>query len=171
MRTPIEKPKTSVGRRSATREASITCSIDDYVHEVSTATPLELVEIERQGVQGVVLKNLSRKMSVPISYMYKILGVPKATAEKKMGAGEFVTGSSGYAAIGMIRLLGIAQNMAEDSTAKVAEDFDASKWLGQWIELPQPALGGRKPADLIDTPTGIDIVARLLGAVESGAYQ
>lgn len=160
MRTSINKPETSAAY-----------SIDDYVHEVSTATPLELVEIERQGVQGVVLKSLSRKMSVPISYMYKILGVPKATAEKKMGAGEFVTGSSGYAAIGMIRLLGIAQNMAKDSTAEAAKNFDASKWLGQWIELPQPALGGRKPADLIDTPTGIDIVARLLGAIESGAYQ
>ncbi len=171
MRTPTAKPTASEGGRSITREASAAYSIDDYVHEVSTATPLELVEIERQGVHGAVLKSLSRKMSVPISHMYKILGVPKATAEKKMGAGEFVTGSSGHAAIGMIRLLGIAQSMAENSTAEIAEDFDASRWLGQWIELPQSALGGRKPADLIDTPTGIDIVARLLGAIESGAYQ
>ena len=28
-----------------------------------------------------------------------------------------------------------------------------------------------KPAELIDTPTGVDVVARLLGAIESGAYQ
>ncbi len=171
MRTPMNDPKTSEARRTLARQASATYSVDDYVRDVSTATPLELVEIERQGVHGAVLKSLSRKMSVPISYMYKILGVPKATAEKKMGAGEFVTGSSGHAAIGMIRLLGIAQNMAENSTAEIAKDFDASKWLGQWIELPQSALGGRKPADLIDTPTGIDIVVRLLGAIESGAYQ
>jgi uncharacterized protein (DUF2384 family) len=171
MRTPITKPTVSEGKRSVAPESSTACSVDDYVHQVSTATPLELVEIERQGVRGVILKSLSRKMSVPISYMYKILGVPKATAEKKMGTGEFVTGSSGHAAIGMIRLLGIAQNMAENSTAEIAKDFDASKWLGQWIELPQAALGGCKPADLIDTPTGIDIVARLLGAIESGAYQ
>ena len=39
------------------------------------------------------------------------------------------------------------------------------------IERPQPALGGRKPADLIDTPTGVEVVARLLGSIESGAYQ
>jgi len=171
MRTPTAKPTArEVGRPAASKSSAMN-SIDDYVHQVSTATPLELVEIERQGVHGAALKSLSRKMSIPISYMYKILGVPKATAEKKMGAGKFVTGSSGHAAIGMIRLLGIAQNMAENSTAEIAKDFDASKWLGQWIELPQAALEGRKPADLIDTPTGIDIVARLLGAIESGAYQ
>lgn len=35
---------------------------------------------------------------------------------------------------------------------------------------PSP-LGGRKPADLIDTPTGVEVVARLLGSIESGAYQ
>ncbi|HEY8707729.1 MAG TPA: antitoxin Xre/MbcA/ParS toxin-binding domain-containing protein [Burkholderiaceae bacterium] len=32
-------------------------------------------------------------------------------------------------------------------------------------------MGGRKPADLIDTPTGVEVVARLLGSIESGAYQ
>jgi uncharacterized protein (DUF2384 family) len=37
--------------------------------------------------------------------------------------------------------------------------------------LQQAGLGGRKPADLVDTPTGLAVVARLLGAVASGAYQ
>ena len=31
--------------------------------------------------------------------------------------------------------------------------------------------GARKPADLVDTPTGLEVVARLLGGIESGAYQ
>ena len=71
----------------------------------------------------------------------------------------------------MIRLLGIAQGIADNSTAPEAKDFDPAHWLGLWIERPQPALGGRKPADLIDTPTGVEVVARLLGSIESGAYQ
>lgn len=69
----------------------------------------------------------------------------------------------------MIKLLGIAQDIVANSTAPEAKVFDAAKWLGQWIERPQPSLGGRKPADLIDTPTGVEMVARLLGAIESGA--
>jgi uncharacterized protein (DUF2384 family) len=82
-----------------------------------------------------------------------------------------VTGRSGQAAIGMVRLLGIAQEVVRDSTAEEAQGFDAAKWLGQWIERPQPALGGRKPSELLDTPTGVEVVARLLGSIRSGAFQ
>lgn len=145
--------------------------VDAYVRAVARATPMEIVEIERQGVLGAFIKDLSKRMEVPTSRIFHILGVPKATAEKKAAAGELVGGRGGQAAVGMIRLLGIAQDMVENSTAAEAKNFDAAKWLGQWIERPQPALGGRKPADLIDTPTGVEVVVRLLGAIESGAYQ
>jgi hypothetical protein len=39
--------------------------------------------------------------------------------------------------------------MVENSTSLESKDFDSAKWLGQWLERAQPALGGRKPADLI----------------------
>ena len=145
--------------------------VDAYVRAVAGATPMEIVEIERQGVLGAFIKDLSKRMEVPTSRIFNILGVPKATAEKKAAAGELVSGSGGQAAVGMIKLLGIAQDIVRNSTAAEAKDFDAARWLGQWIERPQPALGGRKPADLIGTPTGVEVVVRLLGSIESGAYQ
>jgi len=132
---------------------------------------MERVEIERRGVSGAFIKEFSRKLGVPAVRVFRILGVPRATAEKKAAAGELVTGSGGRAAVGMIRLLGIAQDIIANSTAEEAKNFDAAKWLGVWLERPQPALGGRKPADLIDTPTGLEVVARLLGSIESGSYQ
>ena len=70
----------------------------------------------------------------------------------------------------MVRLLGMARDIVANSKTLQAKDFDTAKWLGQWIELPQPALGGRRPADLLDTPTGVETVVRLLGSLESGAY-
>ena len=145
--------------------------VDAYVRALASATPMEIIEIERHGVQGALIKDLSKRMSVPASRFFSIIGMPKATAEKKAGAGELVSGSRGQAAIGMIRLIGVAQDLVNNSTSSHAKDFDAAKWLGKWIELPQPALGGRKPADVMDTPTGIDVVAHLLGSMESGAYQ
>jgi putative toxin-antitoxin system antitoxin component (TIGR02293 family) len=148
-----------------------TTGVDEYVRQVARATPLELVEIERQGVLGSFIKDLSRRMEIPSSRIFTILGVPKATAEKKAAAGEKVVGRGGQAAIGMVKLLGIAHEIVARSTAAEAKAFDATRWLGQWIERPQPALGGRKPADLLDTPTGVELVARLLGSIESGAYQ
>ena len=145
--------------------------VDDYVRQVAGATPMQIVEIERTGVRGRFIKDLSKRMEIPASRIFSILGIPKATAEKKAAAGEMVAGSGGQAAIGMVKLLGIAQAIVANSTASEARDFDAAKWLGQWIERPQPSLGGRKPADLLDTPTGVEVVARLLGSIESGAYQ
>ena len=145
--------------------------VDAYVRQVAAATPIQLVEIERAGVQGTLLKDLSRRMEIPSSRIFAMLGVPKATAEKKAAAGEMVAGRGGQAALGMVRLLGIANRIVANSTAKEARSFDSAKWLGQWIERAQPSLGGRKPADLLDTPTGVEVVARLLGSIESGAYQ
>jgi putative toxin-antitoxin system antitoxin component (TIGR02293 family) len=145
--------------------------VDAYVRQVAAATPIQLVDIERAGVQGILLKDLSKRMEIPSSRIFAMLGVPKATAEKKAAAGEMVAGRGGQAALGMVRLLGIANRIVANSTAKEARSFDSAKWLGQWIERAQPSLGGRKPADLLDTPTGVDVVARLLGSIESGAYQ
>lgn len=145
--------------------------IDDFVANVNAANPIQLIEAEREGVAGVFVKDLSKRMEIPAQRMFDMLGVPKATAEKKAAAGELLTGSGGRAALGMARLLGIARDMVDNALAPEARDFDSAKWLGQWLERPQPALGGRKPGELIDTPTGLDVVAKLLGSIESGAYQ
>jgi uncharacterized protein (DUF2384 family) len=145
--------------------------LDDFVVIVSHATPYQLVEIERRGVDGRFLKDLSRRMEISQLHVFDMIGVPKATAEKKVAAGEVISGSGGQAAIGMARLIAKANEMVANSTAPQARNFDAAKWLGKWIDIAQPALGGRKPSELLDTPTGLDVVLKLLGAIESGAYQ
>ena len=176
-RAPAKRVRAAAARREPKAESAgviayrSTKGVDDYIRQVARATPLQLVEIERQGVLGSFIKDLSKRMEIPSSRIFTILGVPKATAEKKAAAGERVEGSGGQAAIGMVRLVGIAQQIVANSSAREARTFDATKWLGQWIERPQPALGGRKPAELLDTPTGTELVARLLGSIESGAYQ
>jgi putative toxin-antitoxin system antitoxin component (TIGR02293 family) len=145
--------------------------VDELVVHVAHATPLQLVEMERHGVAGRVVKELARRLEMPAVRVFDMLGVPKATVEKKALTGDVVSGSGGQAALGVAKLIGMVEDIVANSTAKEARQFDAAKWLGQWLERPQPSLGGRKPAELIDTPTGVEVVARLLGAVESGAYQ
>ncbi len=110
-------------------------------------------------------------MQVPASRFFDVIGVPKATAEQKASADAMVTGDGGQSALGVVRLLAIAEAIVANSTAEEAKGFDTPKWLGRWIERAQPSLGGRKPADLLDTPSGIGIVARLLGSIASGAYR
>jgi putative toxin-antitoxin system antitoxin component (TIGR02293 family) len=145
--------------------------LDEFVGRVSHATPFQLVELERHGVEGRFLKDVSKRLDVPQMHVFDMLGVPKATAEKKVAAGQVISGSGGQAAIGMAKLIAKAQEIVANSTAAEAQDFDAAKWLGKWLDVPQPALGGRKPSALLDTPTGLDVVLKVLGAIESGAYQ
>jgi putative toxin-antitoxin system antitoxin component (TIGR02293 family) len=146
-------------------------SLDEYVATVERATPMQKIELERAGVPGRLIKDLSTRMKLPTSRMFGILGLPKATAEKKAAQGESVAGSAGYSAIGMAALLAKAQEIAADSAGTEKAPFDAGEWLGRWIELPQPALGGRRPSELLDTATGVQVVSRLLGSLVSGAYQ
>lgn len=145
-------------------------NVRGFIRKIRGATPMQLVDIEREGVRGRLLKDIAQEMAIPASRLFAIIGVPKATAEKKASGNEVIAGAGGQAALGMIRLLGVAQSIVDNSTADAARGFDAAKWLGLWIEMPQPALGGKRPADLLDTPTGLEVVLRTLGAIESGAY-
>lgn len=164
--------KTAAKRLRTTGLAYVrSAGVDAYLERVYRASPLDLVEIERCGVAGEFVTDLSRRMEVPSARVFSMLRIPKATATRKLSEGGVLDGRAGQAVLGMVKLLGIAQEIVRDSKAEAAVNFDAVRWLGQWIEHPQAALDGRKPADLLDTPTGVAIVARLLGAMRSGAYQ
>lgn len=145
--------------------------VQGFVTRVSRATSLQLIATERAGVQGGLIKDLARQLNLPATRLFEMLGVAKATAEKKAATNEALTGASGQAVLGLVRLLGVVEGIVSRSTHPAAATFDGARWLGAWLERPQPALDGRKPAELVDTPTGVDVVARLLGSAESGAYQ
>jgi putative toxin-antitoxin system antitoxin component (TIGR02293 family) len=173
--SPRKSPKVGAASQhthaARPRQATVYKDLDQFVIIVSHATPFELVDLERRGVESRILKDLSKRLEIPQMHIFEMLGVPKATAEKKVAAGAVISGSGGQAAIGMAKLIAKAQEIVANSTSEDARHFDAAKWLGRWLESPQPALGGRRPSELLDTPTGLDVVLKLLGALESGAYQ
>lgn len=172
LRPPTAVPRTStLPDRSPALDYRSSEGVDAFVRRVAAATPMQIIETERTGVRGTLIKDLARRMQVPASRLYDVIGVAKATAEQKASSGAMVTGDGGQAALGVVRLLAIVEAIVADSTAEEAKGFDAPQWLGRWIERPQPSLGGRKPADLLDTPSGLGVVARLLGSIESGAYR
>lgn len=145
--------------------------MDAYLKQVHDATPMQLIEVERQGVDVAFITDLSKRMEIPEQRLFSYLRIPKATAQRKKANNAIVGGQAGQTALGMARLAAMAQDMVKESTHPGAQGFDAVRWLGLWIERPQAALDGQRPADLLDTPTGVDLVARLLGAMQSGAYQ
>jgi len=170
--TPVSPPKRS--SRPSGNASPLTYTprlgIDAFLRQVHDATPLQIIEIERQGIAVSFIADLSKRMDIPSSRVFSMLRIPKATAARKTSEDTMIDGRAGQATVGMARLLGLAQDIVDDSTAPDAAGFDTLKWLGQWVERPQPALGGRKPAEFLDTPTGVSLVSRVLGSLQSGAF-
>lgn len=49
-------------------------------------------------------------------------------------------------------------------------EFDAEAWVLDWIRRSIPALGGKKPADLIATREGFELVSKILAQTQSVAF-
>jgi hypothetical protein len=67
----------------------------------------------------------------------------------------------------LARLLDKARSLAATSAHPDAATFDVERWLLMWLTVPQPALGGRKPQDLLNEPHGVEAVERIMGALLS----
>ena len=48
--------------------------------------------------------------------------------------------------------------------------FDAQAWLDHWLMGVVPALGDRRPLDVLNEPDGLGVVSRLLLRAQSGAF-
>lgn len=137
-----------------------------------TAPLADRVRIERDGVPYAVVKNLIDEIGVSSSDFRIYVGIPKATFTKKMKEKALFSGTSGQSVVGLMDLINKVDDMlAAENDNDAARSFDVEKWVGDWIQRPQPALGGLAPAELMDTPTGRASVMRVLGAIQSGAYQ
>lgn len=145
-------------------------SIRLFTDSVSRASPLRLVELERQGVPVRLFNDLRDEVGLSSARMGEIFRFPRSTLASKIKSNAPLKGREGLAAIKMLKLLARAQRIVENSTSELAGGFETAHWLGQWLEQAQPALGGLRPSDLLDTETGTQMVHQLLGAMESGAY-
>lgn len=70
-----------------------------------------------------------------------------------------------------VELEGAAKAIQMALQAQGDADFDFDLWLQKWLLMPQPALGGSRPADLLGTADGITSVRRALGSLVGGSYQ
>lgn len=143
-------------------------SVDDLLDRFSRATSVQLIAAERHGLDASLLSDLATRMGVSVSFLASALGIPARRASMAIAHGRQV---DGVALLALLRLVHRAREVVAQVVIESSSEFDSYKWLGQWLALPQPALGGRAPAALIDTPTGRSVVLRTLGALCSDAYQ
>lgn len=124
------------------------------------------IERERDGTPAKVAESLRTSMRMQKSEFSRMLGIKLAAYKKAAANDAALTGSYGYAVTDLERIL----DKARDLLTKERKDFDIATWFAEWIHQAQPSLGGMKPEQLLDTPTGRHMVSRILGAMGSGAY-
>lgn len=128
--------------------------VDAYLDVLRQADPMQIVAIERAGVDDTFMADLANRMGWSVERLHELLG-------HKPEVGHEITGgwvSASGRAMGLVHLIELAREIAANSTAEDAESFDAILWVGTWLNVPQPALGGLRATELLDTPTGARMV-------------
>ncbi|HVL56424.1 MAG TPA: antitoxin Xre-like helix-turn-helix domain-containing protein [Burkholderiaceae bacterium] len=129
---------------------------------------MERVSLIKQGVPANVVEILAKRMSLPKEKLAGTLGLARATIDRKARENKPLSADESSRVVGMARLVGQVQSMVEESGNPAG--FDAAAWVARWIEQPLPALGGRRPAELMDTAEGQALVADLVARFRSGTY-
>lgn len=132
------------------------------------ADAMERVRIVKAGVPAEVVDLIAKRMAMPKEKLAGTLGLARATIDRKVRENKPLSPDESSRVLGMARLVGQVESLVEESGRP--EGFDAAAWVAQWLEEPVPALGGRRPAELMDTPEGQVVVAQLVARMQSGAY-
>lgn len=125
------------------------------------------IRVIRSGVPAQHVGELSSIMDMPKEKLMESLGLSRATINRKVQREQVLSPEESERVMGMQALIGQVQAMVD---TEHVPDFDAAKWLANWLAAPLPALGGATPASFMDTVEGQKYVGNLLEMAQSGAY-
>ncbi len=140
-------------------------------HHVASLVPadvLKRIEIVKTGVPAGVLTDIANDMAISRDQLYATIGLVRATVNRKLREQKLLSQDESERVMGIARLINQVDTIVRDSGDP--ERFDAAKWVARWLDRPHPALGGRRPAELMDTADGRSLVSDLVGKMESAAY-
>jgi putative toxin-antitoxin system antitoxin component (TIGR02293 family) len=129
---------------------------------------IERVELVKEGVPADLLVLISEDMAITRDKLYATIGLARATVNRKLREQQVLSQDESERVLGIARLVGQVDSMVRESGN--AEGFDAARWVAAWLDSPQPVLGGKRPAELMDTSDGRSIVSDLIARMQSGAY-
>ena len=130
---------------------------------------LSNLDRERKGIPVAEFVATIQKIGLTKKRASQIFNLPKSKLSNR-DENPLLKGTQALAVIRLEKLLLRAESIISNSLHPDAKDFDVGKWLGVWIDIPQPALSELKPSELLDTEAGGQQVLQVLGAIESGVY-
>ncbi len=149
-------------------EMTLEPDITTFAKTLYRASPAERVSLIRAGVPASRLPELVAAMHVSRECLLRILNLPGAATRQKARPGAMLSTEQSELVIGLMQLIGQVAFMVDDTGDST--NFDAARWVGEWLERPVPALGGAKPSDYMDTTTGQRLVSNLLVQSQLGVF-
>ena len=129
-----------------------------YVSGVTTLTPIEKMQMAEKGVNKIYLERLKNMTNLDYHRLAGALAVTRATLINKKKEEKFNAALSE-------RIVGLTD--IYDYGFKVFEDKEK---FNRWMVVPNKALGGKAPFDIIHSQFGREEIKNILGRIEYGVY-
>ncbi len=140
----------------------------DFFVQAYYADPMQVAKTVRGGVPSEQMQYITTKMRWPQDKSIATLGLSRSTIARRLSNKEKLSPEESSRVYGLRRLIGQVEAMVRESGNP--EGFDAPAWVGNWLERPQPSLGGKTPSSFMDTAEGQQLVMQVLAQAQSGAY-
>jgi putative toxin-antitoxin system antitoxin component (TIGR02293 family) len=121
-------------------------------------TPLQLIDRSRQGLVGTEAGRIAGLLGVSDKEMAPLLNQSVATFHRQAKSGRLDAATSER-----LLLLGRLANYG-------ASVFQDQGKFTRWLRRPLRLLHDRSPFELMDSPTGVQLVEDILGRIEYGVF-
>jgi putative toxin-antitoxin system antitoxin component (TIGR02293 family) len=121
-------------------------------------TSIEYIHASSRGIPKLSVINLADMLNVPMKDIAALLNISYKTLGR-LQRKDLLDPLESSLSIELANL-----------TARGISVFEDVDKFNQWLKKENRALSGKKPFDLLNTPTGIKMVGQLLERIEEGVY-
>lgn len=122
-------------------------------------SPFDFIHIANEGIKAAVIRNFRIYFNLPRNLTANMLNVSEPTLYRWIKANKNLDRNFS------VKLFEIADLFLYGIEVFVEKDI-----FFKWLNLPNTALGGLEPQELIEIPGGVSKVKDILGRIEYGVY-
>lgn len=130
----------------------------NYVKE-PVESPYDFIRIAKRGLNSRVIINFYHHFNLSIGETAHMLNTSESTIYRWTSANKQLSKNHS------VKLFEIV-----DMFLYGIEVFESQENFFKWLNLPNTALGGMEPQELIEIPGGIAKIKNILGRIEYGVY-
>lgn len=122
-------------------------------------SPMDFISVACEGVAAYALNNFKDGFDLSLSQVASILSSSEPTLYRRIKSNKSLPKNDAIKLLEVTDLFLYGEGI-----------FGSKEDFFKWMDLPNTALGGMKPMELVEVPEGVSKVFDLLGRIEYGVY-